>query len=152
MIVSASVTALATNKAIAMRFLKEMPQKDMHRNATVQAQILQQSRWSYRGKNHATQRQSGGNHGRSIGSTNGVSVVTDGRESGRGGMRSWMQAQRAPAVRTRIAGLVDLFRSPSKTGTNNSIPTNSSVACLLNCCRTASIGNVMICCHPYRRS
>ena len=29
---------------------------------------------------------------------------------------------------TRIAGLVDLFRSPSKPGTNNSIPTDFSVA------------------------
>mgnify|MGYP004025327233 CR=1 FL=1 len=42
-----------------------------------------------------------------------------------------MQAQRVPAVSTRIAGLVDLFRSPSKPDTNNSIPTNSSVASLL---------------------
>ena len=40
-----------------------------------------------------------------------------------------------PAVSIRIAGLVDLFRSPSKLGTNNSIPTNSSVASLLiECC------------------
>ena len=42
-----------------------------------------------------------------------------------------MQARAVPAVSTRIAGLVDLFRSPSKPGTNNSIPTNSSVASLL---------------------
>ena len=46
-----------------------------------------------------------------------------------------MQARAVPAVSTRIAGLVDLFRSPSKLGTNNSIPTNSSVASLLiECC------------------
>ena len=36
-----------------------------------------------------------------------------------------------PAVSTCIAGLVDLFRSPLKSGTNNSIPTNFSVASLL---------------------
>ena len=36
-----------------------------------------------------------------------------------------------PAVSTRIAGLVDFFSSPSKLGTNNSIPTNFSVASLL---------------------
>jgi len=50
-------------------------------------------------------------------------------------LRSWMQAQGVPAISTRIAGLVDLFRSPSKPGTNNTIPTNSSVASLLiECC------------------
>ena len=56
-------------------------------------------------------------------------------ESGRGGMRSWMQARAVPAVSTRIAGLVGLFRSPLKPGTKNSIPTNFSVASLLiECC------------------
>ena len=34
-----------------------------------------------------------------------MSGVTGRPESGRGGMRSWMSAQRVPAVRTRIAGL-----------------------------------------------
>ena len=72
---------------------------------------------------------------KSIRSINGVSVVTGRRESGRGGMRSWMEARAVPAVSTRIAGLVDLFRSPSKPGTKNSIPTNFSVASLLiECC------------------
>ena len=72
---------------------------------------------------------------RSIGSINGVSRVAGRPENGRGGMRSWMQAQRVPAVSTRIAGLVDLFRSPSKPGTNSSIPTDFSVASLLiECC------------------
>lgn len=71
----------------------------------------------------------------SIGSINGVSRVAGRPENGRGGMRSWMQAQRVPAVSTRIAGLVDLFRSPSKPGTNSSIPTDFSVASLLiECC------------------
>ena len=50
----------------------------------------------------------------SIRSINGVSVVIGRRESGRGGMRSWMEARAVPVVSTRIAGLVDLFRSPSK--------------------------------------
>ena len=45
-------------------------------------------------------------------------------------LRSWMRALALPAVSTRIADLVDLFRSPSKPGTNNSVPTNSSVASL----------------------
>ena len=64
-----------------------------------------------------------------------MSGVTGRRESVRGGVRSWMQARAVPAVSTRIAGLIDLFRSPSKPGTNNSIPTNSSVASLLiECC------------------
>jgi len=71
----------------------------------------------------------------SIGSINGVSRVAGRPENGRGGMRSWMQAQRVPAVSTRIAGLVDLFSSPSKPGTNSSIPTDFSVASLLiECC------------------
>ena len=39
-----------------------------------------------------------------------------------------MQARSVSAVSTRVAGLADLFRSPSKPGTNHSIPTNSSVA------------------------
>ena len=56
-----------------------------------------------------------------------MSGVTGRRESVRGGVRSWMQARAVPAVSTRIAGLIDLFRSPSKPGTNNCIPTNSSV-------------------------
>lgn len=38
-----------------------------------------------------------------------------------------MQARRVLAVSTSIAGLVDLFHSPSKLGTSNSIPTSSSV-------------------------
>ena len=71
----------------------------------------------------------------SIRSINGVARLTDRRESGRGGVRSWMQVQRVPVVSTRIAGLVGLFHSPSKLGTSNSIPTNSSEASLLiGCC------------------
>ena len=71
----------------------------------------------------------------SIRSINGVSGVTGRPESGRGGRRSWMQARAVPAVSTRVAGLVDLFRSPSKPGTNNAIPTDFSVASLLiECC------------------
>ena len=42
-----------------------------------------------------------------------------------------MQALAGPAVSTRIAGLVDLSRSPSKPGTNNSMPTDFSVGSLL---------------------
>ena len=68
---------------------------------------------------------------RSIRSINGVSGVTGRRESGRGGMRSWMQARAVPAVSSRIAGLVDLFRSPSEPGTKNSISINFLVASLL---------------------
>jgi hypothetical protein len=40
-------------------------------------------------------------------------------------LRLWMQSQRLPVCRTRVADLVDLVSSPSKFGTNNSIPTNS---------------------------
>jgi len=46
-------------------------------------------------------------------------------------LRTWMQAQRAPAFSTRAFGLVDLFRAPSKLGTNNVIPTNFFVVYLL---------------------
>ena len=53
-----------------------------------------------------------------------MSGVTDRSESGPRGVGSWMQVQRVPAAITRIVGLVDLFRSPSKIGTNDSIPTN----------------------------
>ena len=71
----------------------------------------------------------------SIRSINGVSGVTDRSESGRRGMRSWTQARLVSVAGSRIAGLIDLFRSPSKLGTNNSIPPNSSVAALLiECC------------------
>ena len=59
-----------------------------------------------------------------------MSVVTGRRESGRGGMRLWMEARAVPVLSTRIAGLVDLFRSPSKPGKNNSIPTKFLSGCL----------------------
>jgi hypothetical protein len=57
-----------------------------------------------------------------------VSGVTGRPESGLAGMRTWMQARAVSAVSARIAGLVDLFRSPTKPGTNNSSTTNCSVA------------------------
>jgi len=44
-------------------------------------------------------------------------------------------ARAVPVVSAGIAGLVDLFRSPAKLSTNNSVPTNSSPASLLiECC------------------
>ena len=45
------------------------------------------------------------------GSLKGVSGITGRPESVRGAMRSWMQARAVPVVSTRIAGLLDLFRS-----------------------------------------
>ena len=69
------------------------------------------------------------------GSLKGVSGITGRPESVRGGMRSWMQARAVPVVSTRIAGLLDLFRSSSKPGKNNSVSTIFSVASLLiECC------------------
>ena len=70
----------------------------------------------------------------SIRRINGVSEVTGRPESVRGGKRSLMQAQVVPAVSNHIAGLVDLFRSHLQRATNNSMPTNSSMASLLSEC------------------
>ena len=49
------------------------------------------------------------NNRKSIRSIYGVSGVAGNTESGRRGMRSWMQDQTVPAVSIRIAGLVGLF-------------------------------------------
>ena len=67
----------------------------------------------------------------SIRSTNWVSGVTGRPESGLAGMRAWMPTRTVPAIGSHIAGLVDLFRSLSKTGTTNAVSTNFSVASLV---------------------
>jgi hypothetical protein len=61
-------------------------------------------------------------YGRSIRNINRVLGVTGRLESGRGGMRLWIQARLVSVAASRIAGFKDLFRPPSKPGTDNSRP------------------------------
>jgi hypothetical protein len=64
-----------------------------------------------------------------------------------------MQVQRVPAVSTRIAGLVDLFHSPSKLGTSNFIPTSFSVASvLIDCCGSGFLASEKKQCLRWRPS